>query len=250
MSPPESAPSAPIDWDMQHQEITANYADYKWSVTLFQLVAGCGYEFAESWLQDLVDTNNLRPPSQNWHAHTSRGFIQDGDSLSFIALHNAANPFEWGLPPPSTTSIGFYGRFWQQTEEIIWKTFEPGFAWLLDYCKQNGAISVKQTWTFNNPRASERRFHRAYWLSARMEPTKDLLRHRGLIYDVQAETLDDGFRVSEQDLQSGGDWSRSEEQSRDAWNGVLEKNEEIGDRLDGEARFEHVFIGSTEVDDL
>ncbi|KAH3909572.1 hypothetical protein HBH56_158320 [Parastagonospora nodorum] len=251
LSPPEPAPPARIDWDTQPQDITANYADYKWSVILFQLHKACGFEFAESWLDNLVQTNNLGPPSHRWHAHSSRGFIQDGDALSFIALHNAADPFEWGLSPTSTTSIGVYGRFWQDRDEMIWRTFAPGFSSLLDYCQHMGGISVKQTWKFDNPKASERRFHRAYWLSARMQPTKDLLHHSGMeTGEMLVEMYDDGFEVSEKDLRSEKDWNRTEEQSQDAWNAVLEKNEEIGDVLDGGARFEHVFIGSTEVDNL
>jgi hypothetical protein len=253
LSIPESAPLAPIDWDAQPQDITRKYEDYKWSITLYELNADCGFDFAQAWLEYLFETNKLIPPNYKWHAHTTQGFIKDGGRLSFIVLHNAANPFERGLPPTSTTSIGVYGRDWQEHDEIHWKTFAPDIRWLLDYCKHNGRISVKQTWKFDHPRATERRFHRAYWRAARMDPIRDLLKHREMVDDVHDALegeVNDGFEVSEVDLQGGKDWNNTAQESEEAWKRVVEQNEEIGNALEGTTGYEHVVTGSSEMEEM
>jgi hypothetical protein len=247
----EPTPPPPIDWDTQPQDITSRYKDYKYSIVLYQLNTECGYDFAQSWLENLFESNNLKPPNYKWHAHSTRGFIKDGDRLSFIALHNAADPFEWGLPPTSTTSIGVYGRHWHQHDEIHWKTFAPDIRWLLDWCKQNCGISMKQTWRFDHDKAAERRFHRAYWLAARMEPIRDLLKHRDMvdeIHDAIEEQMDDGFGLTEEDLQNGNGWANTAEESDKAWIRVLDTNKEIGNTLDGTTGFEHVSTGCSEME--
>jgi hypothetical protein len=248
--PPEPQP---IDWDIQIQDITREYEDYKWSITLYDLDPKTGFDFAQSWLENLFTTNNLRPPDYKWHAHSTRGFIASGTRTSFIVLHNAADLFEWGLSPTSTTSIGVYGRHWNEHNEIHWKTFAPDIKWLLAAAQQQGCISMTKKWKFDMPKASERRFHKAYFMAATMGPIKDLLRHRDDMVDPVHDAVaseDGGFVVEEGDLQSGVNWGITEEESEQAWQRVLERNEEVGDVLDGMVGFEHVVVGSSDMENL
>lgn len=252
VSPRVPSKPEPIDWDTKPQAITREYEDYRWSITLYDVSSNSGFDFAQPWLEELFTTNNLNPPDYKWHAHSTRGFIHNGTRMSIIVLHNAADPFEWGLPPTSTTSIGVYGRHWHEHEEIHWKTFAPDIKWLLDAAEQQGCISITQQWKFDMPKASERRFHKAYYMAATMGPIKDLLKHREVsdpVHDA-VEEEDQGFEVSEEDLQGGEDWDNTEEESTEAWKRVLERNEDVADVLDGTSGFEHVVTGSSELDDL
>jgi hypothetical protein len=238
----------PTDWDTLPQDITTSYEDYKWSVTHYLIDPNGAYDFAQSWLEDLFAIN-VRPPNYTWHAHSSYGFIKDGTRFSFVALHNASDPFERGMPSTSTTSIGVYGRHWHDHEEIHWKTFTPDIRSLLQWCENQNAISVKQKWTTDMPLASDKRFHRAYWLAATRGPVRGLLNH-GVIddmpHDVVEGDVDADFKVSEADLMrewEGGNVVTREE-ADDAWQRVLEENRNRGD-LEG-IWYEHVITGSSE----
>jgi hypothetical protein len=241
----------PIDWDTHPQELTLKYEEYKWPVTLYDISPNTGFDFAQSWLEDLFTTNNLHPPTYKWHAHTTRGFLESSTRTSFLVLHNAADPFEWGPAPTSTTSIGVYGRFWNEHSEIHWKTFAPDIKWLLAAAAQQGCISVTKQWKSDMAKASERRFHKAYFMAATMGPIKDLLRHGGLsdlVHDA-VESEEEWFEISGDDLQGGENWGNTAGESAEAWERVLERNEEVGFEIEGYGGFDHVVTGSSEMSD-
>jgi hypothetical protein len=245
--PPPFKPKAerprPIDWDTVPQEITSDYGKYKWSVTHYEVNSGNTYGFAQSWLEDLFAAN-LLPQGYKWHTHSTQGFIKDGTRNSFIALHNADNPFEYGFPPSSTTSIGVYGHNWHEHNTIHWKTFAPDIRWLLDYCElEAGTTRVKQKWKFNMPWASERRFHRAYWLAASRGRMRGLL-NRSPSKDVahDAVEIDGGFEFTEEDV--GNEWDNTLEEANQAWKIVQEELEDMGEV--GNGGYEHVVTGSSE----
>jgi hypothetical protein len=235
-APPEPDP---IDCDTQPQHITSTYENYKWSITHYTLPLTSAYAFAQSWLEDLL-AMNVQAPTYTWHSHTSTGFIKDGTRHSFIALHNAVDPFETALAT-STTTIGVYGAHWHDHEEIHWKTVAPDIKWLLQWCEVQGAIKVKGRWKPGVARASERRFHRAYWIAARREPLRGLLNHgetRDVAHDAVEGDVEDWFEFSERDLV--GEWEGggvSGGQAEEAWQRVLESNEDaewVGEEGNGE----------------
>jgi hypothetical protein len=236
-------PPLPTDWDAIPQEITSAYENYKWSVTHYEVDSGDTYGFAQSWLEDLFATN-LLPDDYRWHSHSTQGFIKDGTRNSFVALHNADNPFEYDCPSSSTTSIGVYGHDWHEHNTIHWKTFAPDIRWLLHYCELGaGTIHVKQKWTFNMPRASERRFHRAYWLAATRKRMRGLL-NRGPSNDVPHDVveMDGDFDFTEEDV--GNEWDNTFEEAKEAWRIVQEEIEDMEDV--GSGGYEHVVTGSSE----
>jgi hypothetical protein len=250
---PANVPPNPqsIDWDTHPQELTHDYKEYKWSVNLYDISPNTGFDFAQSWLEDLFTTNNLHPPTYKWHAHTTRGFIESSTRTSFLVLHNAADPFELGPAPTSTTSIGVYGRFWNEHSEIHWKTFAPDIKWLLSAAEQQGCIKITKQWRSDMLKASERRFHKAYFMAATMGPIKDLLRHRGFsdpVHDA-VESEEEGFEVLGDDLRGGEEWGNTAGESDEAWERVLERNEEVGYVFEGTSGFDHVVIGSSEMSD-
>jgi hypothetical protein len=240
---PKPEPSRPIDWDTIPQEITGDYENYKWSVIHYEVDSGDTYGFAQSWLEDLFAAN-LPALEYKWHSHSTQGFIEEGTRNSFIALHNADNPFQYGFPLSSTTSIGVYGHNWHEHNTIHWKTFAPDIRWLLQYCElQAGNIRVKQKWTCNMPMPSERRFHRAYWLAATRGPIGRLL-NRGPSNDLPHDAVeDDGdFELIVEDV--GNEWENTVEEAEEAWKRVREEIEDMGDVSD--AGYEHVITGSSE----
>jgi hypothetical protein len=232
-----------LDQDELPQQITDDYSDYRWSVKLYEIDPHGQYDYAQSWLEDLF-TTNLQSDTYSWDAHTTSGFIKNGNRLSFLVLHNAADPFARGLTE-STTSIGVYGLYWYNHDEIHWKTFTPGLGWLLDWCVAQNGISVKQKWSFDMPKASDRRFHRAYWLAANRLHLKQLLNHsESLIdkpHDVPDEDSDDEFEVEEGDLTN--EWDVGVVESEEAWRMVLATNEVNGD--EGRDGYLHVVTGSS-----
>tara|TARA_R110002003_G_scaffold58_12_gene5209 strand:+ start:6175 stop:6822 length:648 start_codon:yes stop_codon:yes gene_type:complete len=203
------------------------------------------YDFAQSWVEALLKAN-LASTEHKWHTHSSEGFISTGTRFSFIVLHNAVDPFEWGAASESTTTIGVYGAHWYEHEEIHWKTVTPHINYLLQWSVEIGAISIKKKWRCDEPKASEKRFHRAYWLAANLRDLKGLLNH-GTTNDVAHDAVDtdwdEEFEVAEQDLTAG--WSEDalgDEEGREAWDKILAENEQNGD-TDG---FQHVRTGCSE----
>ncbi|KAF2249292.1 hypothetical protein BU26DRAFT_315921 [Trematosphaeria pertusa] len=214
------APRQPT-WDDFEQAIVADYDQYKWSVRLYQVdTAKTGYDFAQSWLEDQFTTLDF---TYRWAAHTSYGFVKGGDRLTFLVLHNAANPFQLGGPPQTTTSIGVYGCYWYEHSEIHWKTFAPGLRSLIERVEAAGLIKEVQKWHIGM-KATEKRFHRAYWLCANRIRLGNLLPirlhldapHNGVEDDV------DDFQVTEADLSNH--WADvSYEDTLRAWEYVLDE---------------------------
>ncbi|KAF1846484.1 uncharacterized protein K460DRAFT_395870 [Cucurbitaria berberidis CBS 394.84] len=244
-----SEPQIQPDRDDIEQLITDKYEEYKWSVKLYEINPEKGYDFAQSFLEDLFSMKDLCDISSqySWHAHTSQGFIKDGDRLSFVVLHNAANPFTWNMSPDSTTTIGVYGRYWHLHNEIHWKTFAPDIRDILNDVMNQGFFKLKNKWHVDMEKASDKRFHRAYWLAARMMPLKGILNHdpvRETPHDAVED--DEDFKVTEKDLQNSWDDEEiSEEESTKTWEKILQRNEEAGV---SEYKNEHVVTGSSERD--
>ncbi|KAF2787528.1 hypothetical protein K505DRAFT_208410, partial [Melanomma pulvis-pyrius CBS 109.77] len=146
-----------------------------------------------------------------WHTHVTKGFIEGGDRLTILVLHNAANPFEWGYPPPATTSIGCYGFHWYDHTDIHWMTLALDLRASMQELASNGTLLPVQAWTPDMaPRL--RRFHKAYWLAARMAPLRSML-NRAPVDEASDEYLvalldagldtkgaSDGFEVGVRDL--------------------------------------------------
>jgi hypothetical protein len=93
------------------------------------------------------------------------------------------------------------------------------------------------------PKASEKRFHRAYWLAATRNPLGGLLK-RGPSNDVPHDAVEDGepFDFTEEDLSN--EWDNTVEESEEAWERVKKDIELAGDKsITGH---DHVVTGSSE----
>lgn len=247
-----SPPPPPIDYDSLPQAIIQDYEGYHWSVTLYEVELKDQYDFAQGWLEYLLKIN-LANREHRWHTHSTQGFIPAGTRFSFLALHNAVDPFEWGPAAESTTTVGLYGAYWYEHEEIHWKTISPSIEWLLNWCLEQGSISITKNWRCDEPKASEKRFHRAYWLAANMRDLKGLLNHgtsNDVPHDAVEKDFDWDFEVTEEDLTWGGwaadegegEGSFGEDESKAAWEKILQANEENGETCG----FQHVVTGSSE----
>ncbi|KAL1798628.1 hypothetical protein ACET3X_002665 [Alternaria dauci] len=245
---PPSPPNI-IDPETIPQLITDNYDEYMWPVKLYQLQAGKGHDCAECFLQTHFQQNIYDSVKHKWTAHTTKGFIKDGNRFSILVLHNAANPFQWGTPPESTTSIGVYGLYAHRHDEIRWTTIAPSISKWMQSCIDQGLLAIKQEW-HPDMKASEKRFHRAYWLAAKMLPLNRMLNHsrapekpHGLLEDGEDEE-GDGFVITEEDLQH--EWigeTVSVEKSEKTWQKLIDQV----DALDlGSGDSEHVAIGGSE----
>lgn len=203
------------------------------------------FEFAETYVEDWLKENVYSSEGHKWHAHVTAGFIKDGNRFSILVLHNAANPFEWGPPVETTTTIGVYGRFAHTHDEIHWTTITPSIP---DLFKERMELSVKQKWDCDMPKASEKRFHRAYWLAANMLPLKGILNrceaHEEPHDAVEAGEMEEEFEAGEEDLECcWSDGPTSDEDCEKAWQRVL-------DNVDGKDMdslgYEHIVIGGLE----
>jgi hypothetical protein len=225
-------PPKPLDPEQVHQPITSNYEAYKWPVKLYELssklqerIDSAGFAIERILEREIYSSEKYR-----WHAHTSPGFIQDGNRHSVLVLQNAANPFTWGTEPvTSTTSIGVYGRYAHGHGEIRWTTISPGMP-------LNNIFTLKQTW-LPTMKPTEKRFHRAYWLAANMLPLKDLMNH-SLSPDPVHDAPDDDnifdFQISEEDLQRSWEGEQvDDEKAKKIWQKFLDEvDEEEVDQLD------------------
>lgn len=238
----------PPTLDELPQSIVSAYEDYKWSVYRYELQPCSGYDFAERWLEELFATT-LHSEYQHRHvSHISHGFIKDGTQLSLLILHNAAKPFENDPAPVSTITVGVYGYHWYQHSEIHWTTLASDQRALVTQCVQAGFLTEQHKWTVDAVKASERRFHRAYWLAANQRDFKDLL-NRGPSDDQPHDFIEEGgeedpdkdFEISEADLAC--EWDVSFAEAAAAWQRVQDEIDGSGD-----VRVErlHVVVGSTE----
>jgi hypothetical protein len=231
------------DWGNVHQPIVSSYEEYKWAVKLYQVMtSGNSAHDALSWIHQLFELNFMAGDHKS-HTHTSNGFIKDGNHLSFIVLYNAIDPFSVGMPAVYTTSIGAYGKHWYNHNEIHWKTVDIDLRPVLAYYNRQYNIAVKQEWHFDMPKASDKRFHRAYWLAANRLPLKGLLNQGTLVAEPHdAGDEDPDFEITQTDMQN--EWDVSAQDSADAWQRVLQANEDAGDVL--QDVYEHVITGNSE----
>jgi len=222
-------------WDSCDQPIVNEYDNYKWSVKLYQIdPVKTRSDSAEAWLESTV-FSKLTPPANKRHVHSTKGFIGgDGNLLNYLMLHNASNPFSTGHPETSTTTVGVYGLHWKGDSLIRWTTFSPTLRFgdagsELKQAEAQGLTREVRKWG-PDMKASDKRFHRAYWMCANMLPLGNLLNHEAWSPTVNEEAgdgEDDGFDMTEADVRNN-DLGLSEADSIAAWNGVLEALESYG----------------------
>ncbi|KAJ4340759.1 hypothetical protein N0V95_007401 [Ascochyta clinopodiicola] len=237
------------------QPIVDKYEDYKWSVYLYELQPSRGYDFAERWLEELFETALQSEYQRRHFSHISKGFIKDGGRHSLLVLHNATNPFEYDLAPYSTVTIGVYGYHWYRHDEIHWTTLGSDQHQLLEQCVQMDHLALKHKWSPDTSNAAEKRFHRAYWLSANRLDLKGLLNRcpstdepHDFIAEKSAEDPDEDFSISEADLRSAWDGvGVSAAESVAAWRVALEESDALDDAwvVHG-GGWQHVVTGSSE----
>jgi hypothetical protein len=220
---PPPPPPKPLDPEQLPQPITTNYESYKWPVKLYELTGPLKQrtDYAHTLIEYVMQQNIHSSPSFKWHAHTSSGFIEGGNRYSVILLQSAANPFTWGIEPvTSSTSIGVYGRYADEHDEIRWTTVAPAVS--LDT-----HLELKRKWTPDmTPR--ERRFHKAYWMASNMLPLGGLLNQGPMTPKrVQDADEEDGeFEITEGDLQNSLEGeSVDEDKAAKVWQELMEEVE-------------------------
>jgi hypothetical protein len=229
------------------------HENYKWSVFHYELQSVSGFDYAESWIQQLFEVR-LQPEYQHRHvSHITRGFIKDGTRYSILVLHNATNPFEYDTAPNATITIGVYGYHWYNHSEIHWTTIASDQRQLLKDCVASNILVEKHKWTSDNPKATEKRFHRAYWLAANRHPLKGLLNHatpagqaHDFIDEKGEDDPDEDFSISEADLSCA--WNITEEEAAAAWEKIQSDVEVLGEEwgVGSERVWEHLVVGSSE----
>ena len=235
-------PARPADPEDVYQPIASTYTDYKWPVKLYELRPSPTLDFAQTYLEEWLSAHVYNASYYKWHSHSTLGFIKNGNRLSILVLHNAANPFT--ADTTTSTSLGVYGRYAHAHNEIHWTTITPGISDLMAGMLEKGVTELKEKWSFDMLKASDKRFHRAYWLAASMLPLKGLLNNRmeaekphDALEDEEME--DDEFEFTAEELQTGGE----NEQSEEVWREIL-------DEVDGlcidELGRDHVVTGGTE----
>jgi hypothetical protein len=249
---PAPTPSVQISPDKLPQPIVDDYSDYKWSVYHYSILPLSGYDHAESWVQALLDQNPKADYQARHVAHVSQGFIENGGAQSIIVLCNATNPFEYDPVPDATTTIGVYGLHWHMHAEIHWTTLASDVRWLLLAGLQQAYIKLEHRWASDSPKASEKRFHRAYWLAANRRDLGGLLnrmpsnaKQPDLIEDKSAEDPDKDFRIAKEDLTN--EWDATAEQSEMAWQQVQDEVKSLGENFDPtDQGWQHMVVSNTE----
>ncbi|EUC33780.1 hypothetical protein COCCADRAFT_4714 [Bipolaris zeicola 26-R-13] len=238
-------PHGPLPSEGTRQPITDKYEAYKWPVWHFELRSGTRFDFAQTYINDWLEQTTFFPQKPKWHCHITTGFIKGGTRFSVLVLHNAANPFQWGPTAETTTTIGVYGRYAHTHEEIHWTTITP---WRITQFRANPDFILKEKWDFDMPKASDRRFHRAYWLAANMLPLKGLLNHcipHEKPHDAPQEgAIDEKFKIKREDLQCC--WSNGQmpkEHCEKVWQKVLS---EIEGKEMHQLGSDHITVGGTE----
>ena len=235
-------PARPEDPEEIYQPITSNYTDYKWPVKLYELRASPTLDFAQTYLDGWLSSHVFKTSYYTWHSHSTFGFIKNGNRLSILVLHNAANPFT--AETTSSTSLGVYGRYAHAHNEIHWTTITPGISNLMAGMLEEGVTELKQKWSFNEFKASEKRFHRAYWLAANMLPLKGLLNNRMEAekpHDAPEDEEMDGeeFEFTAKELQT----VEENEEGEESWKKILD---EVGGLSVDELGGDHVVTGGKE----
>ncbi|KAF1969698.1 hypothetical protein BU23DRAFT_235960 [Bimuria novae-zelandiae CBS 107.79] len=232
--------------------IVSSYSEYHAEVLLYEIVpevTGC--HWAQAWLDNithgcLLTSSTAMPPAypipviSTRFVHHTRGFISEGTSLSLLVLHNATNPFPSSTESTElgTTTIGTYGFHWFEHDWIHWITFTPCQRAWLNLMVSLGHLRLVRTWGKEMP-ASERRFHKAYWIAANGAPLSTLLRQK------EVENPEDPEKVEDEDDQ--GDWwvnldgdcgPVSAADERDAWDLVMGVAERVGSQT-----LDHTVIG-------
>lgn len=236
--------------DSLPQPIVNDYDDYKWSVYHYELLS-LGYDHAERWLEELFQGALQSTYTSRHVTHITRGFIQNGTRLSFVVLHNAANPFEHTPAPSSTVTIGVYGYHWHLHSEIHWTTLASDERSLFKQCVDCGHLREVNKWTPDPSNAKERRFHRAYWRAANMLELGGLL-NRGpsedvphdLIVEQSEEDPDTDFCLTKADLM--WQWGVTEKEAEEAWQAVRSEVAEMEGVQIGEQGWQHLVISSSE----
>ncbi|KAF2650591.1 hypothetical protein K491DRAFT_697157 [Lophiostoma macrostomum CBS 122681] len=175
------------NWDLEHrQEIVSNYKSYKWSVYLYKVTPESSTSASATTFQAAASYLNAKFPysPDQYHAsmHKTEGFIKGDSYATFLVLHNAAGPdtIDTGCGAFfSSTTFGYYEAGNDEgSEEITWKTLVPGQQAVVEEALRGREIVEVGKWGVEM-KASEKRFHRAYWLAANMRPLGGLLNRSG-----------------------------------------------------------------------
>jgi hypothetical protein len=218
----------------------------------YLILPASGYDHAESWVGALLDQNPTIGYQARHVAHISQGFIQNGGSHSILVLRNATNPFEYEPAPAATTTIGVYGLHWHKHDEIRWTTLANDMHLIFQESVRVGYLKLEYLWAFDDPKASEKRFHRAYWLAANRRDLGGLLNRMPstdaqpyLIADMSEEDPDKDFCISDKDLTN--EWDVTAEQSEMAWLQVLDEVKSLGEDFDPTCQgWQHIVVSNTE----
>lgn len=89
-----------------------------------------------------------------------------------------------------TTTIGVYGYHWYEHEWIYWVTVRPSLKIWFSLKELERVMRKVKTWTPDMV-ASERRFHRAYWLAANTMEMGGILHRAETVDPVDPDALAD-----------------------------------------------------------
>lgn len=219
LAPPPHIPKEEADPDRYYfQKIVDDYHQYKWSIMLYSVIfepryvdleryfeSGAGPDgpihvderskgseikqacyTAQDFVVKLISLYD-DPTKFIWSAHVTPGFIKYGDIASLIIINNGCKPY------PETTSSTTFGFHQFNANKITWWTVDPGMGPAITTFLDEGRILLRGAWG-RNMRATEKRFHRAYWLAANDKPLGGLL-NRG---------HDEEWRKLDKELQDAG----------------------------------------------
>jgi hypothetical protein len=237
-----------------HQPIVDEYNGYKWPVWMYQIdPVKAASNAAEAWLENTIFRKALSPNLR--FDHVTKGFISGGNLLTFVIMPNASNPFSGDDVRATTTTIGVYGLPYKQDSLIRWTTFSFDLRYgptgnELSTAERLGLIKKVRSWS-PDMKASEKRFHRAYWLSANRKPLGNLLNHGAFSPEPEEDSedgADDVLEMTKADIRNEdlfvGD-KVSEEYSMAVWNRVLEATESDG-LVDALQYEDHMVLWSSE----
>jgi hypothetical protein len=112
-------------------------------------------------------------------------------------------------------------------------------------------MEERHRWTFDTAKATEKRFHRAYWLAANRRDLKDLL-NRGpsddkahdLVEERSDNDPDKDFNVSESDLTNA--WDVTDAEAAAAWQTVQDEVEALGETWNDRDGWQYLVISNSE----
>ena len=100
------------------------------------------------------------------YSHISKGSIEINSWHLLLVLCTATNPFKYETSPERMIAVGVHEYHWYRRDKIRWPALDSYQRRVFAQCVLKNHLVLKHKWGVDTEKATEKRFHRAYWLAA------------------------------------------------------------------------------------